>query len=153
MANNPFSGQVYQVGYLAFDDNFNTEVKSFDLEVVDGGKDVETLLRGYSGRVKGAAKASLNFTGVIPYQPTDTGGVGLASGGMVTGKGVPLDQTLLTNANTNNSQPVKFAVSIGSPAVQTLTFKGNITSLRYAAAIGDEFTFSGTATGTFSTFE
>ena len=80
--NNPFSGQEYQVGYLSFDDNLNTEVVSFDIDLTDGGEDVKTLMRGYAGRVKGAAMCSLNFTGVVPYAPTDTGGVGLASGGM-----------------------------------------------------------------------
>jgi hypothetical protein len=95
---------------------------------------------------------TFNFSGALPYAPTDTGGVGLSSGGMVTGKGVQLDQTMLTNLNQNNNVPVKFVVQVGSPAVQTLTFKGNITNLKFSSAVGQEIKFSGTATGTFSTF-
>jgi hypothetical protein len=152
---NPFSGQEYQVGYLSFDDNPNTEVESFDIEVTDGGEDVKTLMRGYAGRVKGAAMASLNFTGSIPYAPSDTPGVGLSTTGMITGGNgqngaVPLDQTMLTNYNQNNDLPVKFTVNLGSPAVQQLVFKGNITNMRYAVAVGNVFKFSGTATGTFN---
>lgn len=155
---NPFSGQEYQVGYLSFDDNPNTEVESFDIDVTDGGEDVKTLMRGYAGRVKGAAMATLNFTGAIPYVPTDTGGTGMGSGGMVTGGNsangsVPLDQTMLTNYNQNNDLPVKFTVNLGSPSVQQLVFKGNITTMKYAAAVGNVFKFSGTATGTFNVWK
>ena len=151
---NPFSGQEYQVSYLSFDDNCpNTEVESFEVDVVDGGDDIKTLMRGYAGRVKGAAMASLNFSGALPYAPTDTGGVGMDSGGMVTGKGVPLDQTMLTNYNTNNDLPVKFIMALGFPHVQQLVFKGNITNLKYSSAVGRPTTFTGTATGTFNVWQ
>jgi hypothetical protein len=155
MANgsSPFSGQEYSISYFSFDDNLNTELESFDVDLTDGGEDVKTLMRGYAGRVPGAAMCSGNFAGVLPYAPTDTGGVGTQSGGMVTGNGVTLPETMLTAFNANNNLPVKFIMQLGSPAVQQLVFKGNITSLKFGSAVGKATTFSGTLSGCFNIFK
>lgn len=152
--NSPFSGQEYTLSYLTFGSaNVNSEVESFDIDLTDGGEDVKTIARGYAGRVPGAAMCSLNFSGVMPYQPTDSSGVGTLNQGMLADGTTPLDQTML-NAHTNNYNmaPLQFIMSLGAPAVQQLIFKGNITSMKYAAGIGKATTFSGTATGTFAVF-
>jgi hypothetical protein len=150
--NSPFQGLVYKLGYVAFDGNVNDQIESFDIDVVDGGEDVKTLMRGWAGRLQGAAMATLNFSGVIPAATNDVGGAGFASLGMVTGKGVPLDQTMLTNFNGNNNNLVSFIAYIGPQTsfTQQLTFLGNITNMKYSAGVGKTMQFSGSASGTFS---
>jgi hypothetical protein len=150
--NSPFQGLVYKLGYIAFDGNVNDQMESFDIDVVDGGEDVKTLMRGLAGRLQGAAMATLNFSGVIPAATPDVGGGGFSSLGMVTGQGVPLDQTMLTNFNANNYKQVQFIAYIGPQTsyTQQLVFLGNINNLKYSAGVGQTMKFSGTATGQFA---
>jgi hypothetical protein len=153
--NSPFSGLVYKQGYIAFDGNVNDQVESFDIDVTDGGEDVKTLMRGYAGRIAGAAMTTMNFSGAIPAATPDVGGAGFNSLGMVTGKGVPLDQTLLTNYNANNYSQVQMIMFLGPQTsyTQQLVFLGNITTMKYTAGVGKPITFSGTATGSFSVWQ
>lgn len=144
--------QRYQAMYLKIDDNLMTEVESLDVSTTDGGEDIATLVRGLAGRASGAAKATINFNGFVPYKPTDTGGAGLDSGGLTTGKGLQLDETMLTNLNKNGGLPVNFILMVGSPAAQKLYFAGNINSMKFSAAVGKAARFSANATGEFSTF-
>ena len=149
----PFTPQEFQILYLSIDDNLLTEVQSINVVRTDGGADVETLVREYGGRVKGSAKADITVKGVIPYKPTDTGGVGFSSGGMVTGNGVQLDQTILSSLNQNGNKPVKFIIAIGQPAAQQLTFKGFIHSMTVDVATGKQADFTFAASGQFETFQ
>jgi hypothetical protein len=153
--NSPFSGLVYKLGYIAFDGNVNDQMESFDISVVDGGEDVKTLMRGYAGRIAGAAMATLSFNGAIPAATPDVGGAGFNSLGMVTGQGVPLDQTMLTNYNANNYKQVQFIAYIGPQTgfSQQLVFLGNITEMKYSAGVGKTMAFSGTASGSFSVWQ
>ncbi len=144
--------QEYQVLYLTVDDLLMTEVQSINVVRTDGGADVETLVRDYAGRVKGAAKADITVRGVIPYAPTDTGGQAFSSGGMVVGGGQQLDQTMLTGLNANSNAPVQFIVQVGSPAAQQLMFKGFIHSLTVDVSVGKQADFTFQASGQFSTF-
>jgi hypothetical protein len=153
-----FTPQEYQVLYLQIGGNLMTEVQSITVMRTDGGADVETLARDYAGRVKGAAKANITFKGVIPYNPQDTGGIGFASGGMTAGaspggtQSPPLDLTILSSINGNNSQPVQFTIMIGSPAVQQLIFKGYISEMTVDSAVGKPADFTCKASGQFSVF-
>jgi hypothetical protein len=149
----PFTPQEYQILYLSIDDNDLTEIQSINVMRTDGGQDVETLVREYGGRVKGSAKAEISVKGVIPYKPTDTGGMGFASGGMVTGNGVQLENTILSNLNQNSNAPVKFIVKIGQPAAQQLIFKGFIYSMTIDVSTGKQADFDFKASGQFQTFE
>jgi hypothetical protein len=149
----PFTPQEYQILFLSIDDNLMTEVQSISIMRTDGGADVETLVREYGGRVKGSAKAELTVKGVVPYQPTDVGGVGFSSGGMVTGNGVQLDQIILSNLNQNASQPVKFTIALGNPAVQKLFFKGFAYNINLDVSTGKQVDFSFQASGQFTTFQ
>ena len=144
--------QEYQVLYLSVDGNLQTEVQSINVVRTDGGADVETLVRDYAGRVKGAAKADITVRGVIPYEPTDTGGAAFSSGGMVKGGGQQLDATMLTGSNQNSNLPVSFLIQVGSPAAQQLIFKGFIHSLTVDAAVGKQADFTFQASGQFSLF-
>jgi hypothetical protein len=149
----PFVPQEFQVLYLKIDDNVMTEIQSINVSRTDGGADVETLVRNYGGRVKGSAMAKISVRGVIPYQPTDTGGSGFSSGGMVTGSGVQLDQTILTGLNGNGNLPVKFTIMIGQPAAQKLIFKGFISDITVDVATGKQADFNFNASGEFSIFQ
>ncbi len=149
----PFTPQEYQVGYLTIDDNLMTEVESIKVNRTDGGADVATLVRDYGGRLKGAAMAHITLSGVVPYMPTDTGGSAFDSGGMVTGNGIQLDNTMLTGLNGNSNQPIKFIVSIGQPAAQKLVFKGFISDIEVDIAVGKPVTFTAVASGSFSSFQ
>jgi hypothetical protein len=155
MVTSPFTGQLYKLAYVAFDGNVNDQIESFDIDTTDGGKEVYTLMRGRAGRLQGAASATLNFSGTIPAVTTDVGGEGLDSQGMVTGKGVPLDQTMLTNYNANNYQELTFTMYVGPQTnyVQKLFFSGNIVSMKFSGAVGSETKFSGTAMGSFNVFQ
>lgn len=144
--------QEYQIMYLSVDGNLLTEVQSINVVRTDGGADVETLVRDYAGRVKGAAKADITVRGVIPYEPTDTGGAGFSSGGMVTGGGQQFDSVMLTGANGNSNKPVSFLVQLGFPAAQQLLFQGFIHSLTVDTAVGKQADFTFQASGQFSLF-
>lgn len=148
----PYVGQEFTCSYLSINDNLMTEVQSIRVTRTDGGSDVETLVRDYAGRVKGAAKATINISGVVPYLPPDTGGAAFASGGMVAGGGVQLDATMLTSLNQNGNQPIKFVVAVGQPAAQQLVFKGYISEVVVDTAVGKQTNFSLTASGTFALF-
>lgn len=148
----PYVQQRYQVQYLQVDGNLMTEVDTIDITTTDGGEDIKTLVRGLAGRTGGAAMTTLSFSGSVPYLPTDTGGAGFDSGGMVSGKGVQLDQTMLTNLNQNGGQPVQFIVFIGNPAAQKGYFDGQINSVRTNVSVGKRITFTMNATGTFFTY-
>ena len=152
-----FTPQEYQVLYLEVGGNLMTEVQSITVMRTDGGADVETLARDYAGRVKGAAKADITFKGVIPYSPTDTGGLGFSSGGMIAGAApgagaTQLDQTMLTSINQYGNQPVQFTIMVGSPAVQQLVFKGFVHEMTVDAAVGKPADFTCRASGQFSVF-
>lgn len=149
----PYVQQEFQVLYMKIDHNLMTEVQSISISRTDGGADVETLVRDIAGRVKGAAKSTINFSGVVPYLPPDTGGNGFDSGGMVTGKGVQLDATILSNLNQNGNLPVQFIIMLGNPAAQKLFFKGFINTINTDVAVGKQVNFSCVATGSFSTFQ
>ena len=149
----PFVPQEYTPLYVSIDDQPLTEVQSITINRMDGGATVETLMREWAGRVKGAAKAEVTLKGVIPYAPTDTGGVGFSAGGMTVGGGVQLDAAMLTSLNQNGNVPVKFAIAIGSPPVQQLIFKGYITSINVDAAIGKQSDFTVSAEGQFQLFQ
>lgn len=144
--------QEYQVLYLTVNDSLMTEVQSVNVVRTDGGADVETLVRDYAGRVKGAAKADITVRGVIPYQPTDTGGQAFSAGGMTVGGGQQLDATMLTGSNQNSNLPVKFIIQVGSPAAQQLIFKGFIHNLTIDSAVGKQADFTFQASGQFSLF-
>lgn len=144
--------QEFQVLYLQVNGNLMSEVQSINVVRTDGGADVETLVRDYAGRVKGAAKADITVRGVIPYAPTDTGGQAFSSGGMVVGGGQQLDQTMLTGLNANANAPVQFIVQVGSPAAQQLMFKGFIHSLTVDVSVGKQADFTFQASGQFSVF-
>lgn len=146
--------QEYQVLYLTVNDALMTEVQSINVVRTDGGADVETLVRDYAGRVKGAAKADITVRGVIPYQPNDTGGQGFSAGGMTVGGGQQLDQTMLTGGGTNTNAflPVKFIIQIGSPLAQQLIFKGFIHNFTVDSAVGKQADFTFQASGQFATF-
>ncbi len=152
-----FTPQEYQCLYLSIGANLQTEVQSINVVRTDGGADVETLARDYAGRVKGAAKAMISVKGVIPYEPTDTGGEGFSSGGMLVGAApgtgaAQLDQTILTGLNGYSNQPVSFIVQIGNPAAQQLVFKGFISELTVDTAVGKQADFSFKASGAFALF-
>lgn len=144
--------QEYQVLYLTVNDALLTEVQSINVVRTDGGADVETLVRDYAGRVKGAAKADITVRGVIPYMPDDTGGQGFSAGGMTVGGGQQLDATMLTGLNQNSFQPVKFIIQVGSPAAQQLIFKGFIHNFTVDSAVGKQADFTFQASGQFSLF-
>lgn len=145
--------QEYQILYLSVDGNLLTEIQSINVVRTDGGADVETLVRDYAGRVKGAAKADITVRGVIPYMPTDTGGQAFSSGGMVTGAGIQLDQTILTGINQNANKPVSFLVQIGAnPAAQQMLFQGFIHNLTIDVSVGKQADFTFQASGQFSVF-
>lgn len=146
----PFTPQEYSPLYVSVDDNHLTEVQSITVDRVDGGARVETIMRGFAGRVLGAAMATCTLRGVIPYQPTDVTGAGFANQGMVTGSGVQLDATMLTQLNQNGNAPVKFIIAIGNPAVQQLVFKGFITNLNIDYAVGKQADFTLTVEGSFN---
>jgi hypothetical protein len=149
----PYVQQRYQVMYLTIGGNLQTEVDSADIATTDGGEDIKTLVRGLAGRVGGAAMTTLNFTGSVPYLPTDTGGAGLQSGGMLqVGPNGPvqLDQTMLTNLNANSGAPVNILLSLGNPGAQTYSFSGQINSAKYSTSVGRRTQFSFSATGTFA---
>jgi hypothetical protein len=151
-------GQDYQLGYLSLGGNdYSTAIESFDLDLVDGGEDVKTLVLGYAGRCGGAAMATLNFSGAVPYNPTTGGGVGTHNTGMEittsTGQRVSIAETMLSPLNSVSNVPTTFSIFIGKGAVETLTFKGQVSNLKFSSAIGKVFSFSGTATGTFSIFK
>lgn len=155
-----FSPQEYQVMYLSIGQNLLTEVQSINVVRTDGGADVQTLVRDYGGRVKGAAKADITFKGVIPYIPTDTGGgggEGFSSAGMLAGAApgagpAQLDATILTSINQYSNQPVQFAVQIGNPAAQTLSFKGFIHQMTVDVSVGKQADFTCMASGEFAIF-
>jgi hypothetical protein len=147
-----FVPQEYQVMYLTINDRQQSQVQSITVMRTDGGADVATLARDYSGRVKGAAKADITVKGVIPYKPTDETGAAFSSTGIVEGGGNQLDQTMLTSQNTNSNQPVKFIVQVGSPAAQQLIFKGFIHTMTVDSAVGKQSDFSFQASGSFSIF-
>lgn len=147
----PFVQQEYQVQYMKIDGNLQTEVDTISMQMSDGGESIKTLVRGLAGRTSGASMITLNFSGSVPYRPTDTGGEGFASGGMVTGKGFQLDQVMLTNQNQNSNLPVQFILMIGNPAAQKLYFSGFIISLKTDVAVGKRITFSASCEGSFST--
>lgn len=146
--------QEYQIMYLSIDGNLMTEVQSINVVRTDGGADVETLVRDYAGRVKGAAKADITVKGVIPYKPGDTAGAGFSSGGMVTGPGIQLDQTMLTGANdpSQANKPVSFLVQIGFPQAQQMLFQGYIHSFTVDVSVGKQADFTFQASGQFSVF-
>lgn len=148
-----FTPQEYQILYLQIDGNLQTEVQSVNVSRTDGGADVETLVRNYAGRVKGSAKAMISIKGVIPYNPTDQTGAGFSSTGLTANPGVQLDQTMLTGLNSNSNKPIQFIVSIGSPSVQNLTFKGFINTFDVDVSVGKQSDFTITATGEFGTFQ
>ena len=107
-------------------------------------------MRGFAGRVLGAAMATCTVKGVIPYQPTDVTGAGFANQGMVTGSGAQLDATMLTQLNQNGNAPVKFIIAIGNPAVQQLVFKGFIISLNIDYGVGKQADFTFVCEGSFA---
>ena len=144
--------QEYQILYLSVDGNLLTEVQSINVVRTDGGADVETLVRDYAGRVKGAAKADITVRGVIPYEPNDTGGAAFSSGGMVTGPGIQFDQTMLTGANQNANKPVSFLVQVGFPQAQQMLFQGFIHNMTIDVSVGKQADFTFQASGQFSTF-
>ena len=156
MANTPpYVQQAYQVAYLTIGGNLMTEVDSVDISTTDGGEDIKTLVRGLAGRVGGAAMTTLNFSGSVPYLPTDTGGQGFDSGGLVqTGPNGPtqLDQTMLTNLNTNSATPVSMLLTLGNPGAQFYRFSGQINSGKVSSSVGKRTQFSFSATGTFGTW-
>src|ERR1700692_4426014 len=89
-----YVGQEFQTSYLSINDNLMTEAQTIRVTRTDGGASVETLVRDWAGRVKGAAKATISISGVVPYLPPDTGGSAFSSGGMVVGGGFQLDETM-----------------------------------------------------------
>ncbi len=149
----PYVQQAYQVMYLTIGGNLQTEVDSIDVTTTDGGEDIKTLVRGLAGRVGGAAMTTINFSGSVPYLPTDTGGAGFDSGGMTqvgpNGAG-QLDQTMLTNLNTNSATPVNMLLTIGNPAAQQYQFSGQINSGKFSSTVGKRMQYSFSATGQFS---
>ena len=44
-----------------------------------------------------------------------------------------LDQTMLTNLNTNGGQPVSVLLSLGNPAAQVYSFSGQINSGKFSS--------------------
>lgn len=152
----PYVQQEFPVMYLKLDGNLMTEVQSIRVTRNDGGADIATLVRGQAGRVSGAAFTDITFSGVVPYMPPDTGGEGWESGGMVTGKGAQIDQTMLSNLNANfgnnGALPVQFVVSLGNPAAQKLFFSGFVHTLDTDVSVGRQISFTATARGSFSTF-
>lgn len=149
--------QEYQVLYLSMGGVLQTEVQSVNLVRTDGGADVETLVRDYAGRVKGAAKADITVRGVIPYEPNDTGGAAFSSGGMMVGASQngpagQIDQTMLTGLNSYGNQPVTFLLQVGSPSAQQIMFKGFIHSMTVDSAVGKQADFTFQASGQFSIF-
>jgi hypothetical protein len=135
----------YGKGYLKFDGGTAMEVLGWKVDFTDGGEDQFTLARGWAGRAGGNAKTSVTFHGVLPTVSAD-GGSGTTSGGMVTGKGIAIDATLLNNQNGNNNLPIRFTGTLGSnpdAPFQAVSASGYISDLSFEV---DEKTvkFSGT---------
>src|ERR1700674_4380283 len=93
----PYIGQTYPSGTITLDDNLQTEAQKITIKRMDGGARVETLARGWAGRVEGAPFTELTITGVIPNAPSDVAGVGFSNNGMTTGGGFQMDATMLTS--------------------------------------------------------
>lgn len=147
----PFLPQEFQVMFMKIGQQQQSFIQSIDISRTDGGADVETLALGYAGRVQGAAKTTINCSGIVPYAITNGGG--FSTPGMQLANGLQIDQTMLTAYNGQGNIPVSFIISIGQPAAQKLTFSGYISEIKTSVSVGKQINYSFMATGSFSTFQ
>lgn len=147
----PLAGDlVYQLSYVQGGGNNLGQVENWDVDLMDGGKDIYTLFRGRAGRVQGACSAKFSISGYIPSNTPDVGGAGMFSQDMLIGS-VPMDQTMLTPYNANNSQPITLGFFIGPPTNYTtkLVLTGNITDIKFTGKLGEPGTFAATGTANY----
>src|ERR1017187_370972 len=149
----PFLPQEYQPIYILIGGKYLTEVQSVTLNRSDGGARVETLNRGWAGRVLGAPMSEFTVKGVVPYAPTDQGGQGFDTDSMTTNSGLQLDETMLTSFNLTVGSPITICFQIGSPSVQQAQFLGYITSINIDGAIGKQIDFTCSGEGQFTIFQ
>lgn len=151
-----YTPSVYQKLFVKLDNRLQTEVQSVSMHRTDGGATVTTTVKGWAGVAVGAPMCTGVIKGVIPYVLTDAsggGGVGFSSAGIVTGKGIQLDQTMLSNSNTNLDLPISIIISIGQPAAQQIAILGFIRTLDIDYADGKIADFTANYEGQFSTFQ
>lgn len=148
---NQFTPQVYAPLYVSINDTEQTEIQSITVDMISNASDVETIMREWAGVVKGAARTECTLKGVIPYIDTDNGGVGMNAGG-ITAAGINIAGTMVTSQNQTSNLPVKFIISIGSPAVQQLVFKGFIKHISVDYSVSKQVDYTLQATGQFSYF-
>lgn len=152
---NPTTGLVYRLGYISLDGNVIDQMESFDINLDDGGKDVYTLALGRAGRLMGAPSSTFTFNGSIPADTPNVGGAGMESAGMVTGYGIPIDQTLLTAYNTNAQRELSIIMYIGTQTnyIEQLNIYGYVTKTKYAGKVGDTLSFMWDGSGSFAIFQ
>lgn len=145
-----FTPQEFQVMFMKIGQEQQSFIQSIDITRMDGGADVETLALGYAGRVQGAAKTTINCSGIVPYGAPGNGGFSVPG---MTNQGTQLDATMLTPLNGQSNIPVNFIISIGQPAAQKLVFSGYISDIKTSVQVGRQINYSFTATGSFNVFQ
>jgi hypothetical protein len=143
--------------YLTINGTLQSYIQDITVDQMSGASDVETIVMGWAGVALGAAKIECTLKGVVPCTPTngaDTG-TGFGAGG-ITAAGVPLDQTMITQLNQNQNQPVSFVIGIGgfaSGAETQLAFAGFIKDVNINYAVGKQLDVTYKATGKFQLFQ